>query len=836
MNLFDLSAKITLDTSEYEQGISNAGTKMSGLATLLRGGVVTGAKVAGGAILGVGAATGALAGLLVKGASSTAQYGDGIDKMSQKLGISAEAYQEWSAILQHSGTSMESMSATFKTLSNAAQDASTDQQAAFAKLGLSMDDVASMSTEDLFASVISGLQNMESGTERTALATDLLGRGAMEMGALLNTSAEDTEAMRQRVHDLGGVLSDDAVKSSAQFQDNLQDLKTAFSGVKNSITTEMLPGLNLAMDGFTMLVSGEDGAQEAISKGLSDLVGNISDAIPQIATMGGAIINGLIDAIDENLPSLIDSGVNILIQIINGIVEHLPQIASAAAQVLRSFANAIVKNAPRLFSAAKTAIRNILTDVFGVDEGTADAFIGTIQTVFDTVGDIIDSIKEAIGTITEPLGRVSIDWESVWNGMSEIISTVGGFISEAIGLVGEAIGGIVDWLVSLGEEAQTEGTIMNDIWTGIQDLFTAVWDAIGAIIDQGIEQFQSVMDTFSWLRTQMETDGTAINTVWENIQLGISTFIDIITGVINVFTALLTGDFSGAWDAIQTTIDSVVSNISDAVSNTFGYIADTLSNIGTNIKNDITNKWETIKSNVSSKVDTIKSNISSKWDSIKSNLQSKMDTIKSNMSSKWDSIKTNVSSKVDSIKSKISTGFESAKTTVTNKFNAIKDAITNKLTAAKTSVQNLIDQIKAKFNFTWSLPHLKMPHPYIRGSFSLNPPSVPTFGISWYKKAMDNAYLLDGATIFGASGGNLLGGGEAGREMIVGENKLRDIMGAGALERAVQDATTQILNYLREIVSNQDQVLVLDSGVLVGATAARMNAELGRIQLRGRVR
>ena len=76
----------------------------------------------------------------------TAEYGDAIDKQSQKLGISASAYQEWEAVLQHSGTSMGAMSATFKTLANAAQDASDDQVAAFERIGLSMDEVANMAT------------------------------------------------------------------------------------------------------------------------------------------------------------------------------------------------------------------------------------------------------------------------------------------------------------------------------------------------------------------------------------------------------------------------------------------------------------------------------------------------------------------------------------------------------------------------------------------------------------------------------------------------------------------------------------------------------------------
>ena len=170
---------------------------------------------AGAVIGGITAAVGGISSAVVNATSSLAEYGDNIDKMSQKMGISAEAYQEWEAVMQHSGTSMETLKASMKTMSNAVES----QNEAFARLGITEKEIATLSQEDLFSEVITGLQQMEEGTERTYLAGQLLGRGATELGALLNTSAEETQAMKDRVHELGGVLSDDAVKSAAAFQD-----------------------------------------------------------------------------------------------------------------------------------------------------------------------------------------------------------------------------------------------------------------------------------------------------------------------------------------------------------------------------------------------------------------------------------------------------------------------------------------------------------------------------------------------------------------------------------------------------------------------------------------
>lgn len=120
------------------------------------------------------------------------------------------------------------------------------------------------------------------------------------------------------------------------------------------------------------------------------------------------------------------------------------------------------------------------------------------------------------------------------------------------------------------------------------------------------------------------------------------------------------------------------------------------------------------------------------------------------VSEKWDALKEKVSGVIDTLKTKIQT------------FLGV--------------VQTIWNSIREIFKGELPIPKLKLPHIKITGSWSLKPPSAPNFSVDWYKKAMDEAYIMNSPTIFGAQGNTLLGGGEAGSETIVGTEKLMNMM------------------------------------------------------------
>lgn len=441
MNLFDLMAVIRLDKSEYEQGLADAENEAAGFKSKLGSAFGTAGKIGAAAFGAIATGTAAATTAMVAGAKKTAAYGDEIDKQSQKMGISAEAYQEWDAILQHSGTSIQALTPSMKTLALQAEKGSD----AFSKLGISQQEVANLSQEDLFSRVIAGLQGMEEGSERTALASELLGRGAIELGALMNTSAEDTEAMRQRVHELGGVMSDEAVKAAAQFQDSLQDMSTAFDGLKRGLTTDLMPSITGVMDGLTEIFSGnsEEGIG-MVTTGIQQMVDDISAKIPDIMAVGSEIVTSLLTAITDNLPTLLQAGADAVMTITQGLIANLPTIIASGLDVIVSLADGISESLPELIPTVVDVVLQIVMTLLNNADKLVNAAIklivalgtGLIKAIPQLVKNIPTIIKAIVGALLDGLAEIrSIGSQlltGLWDGINDKVAWLKGKVAGVV--------------------------------------------------------------------------------------------------------------------------------------------------------------------------------------------------------------------------------------------------------------------------------------------------------------------------------------------------------------------------------------------------------------------
>lgn len=477
MDVMSLMAKIGLDSSDYDKGLDEASGKFSGFGQKIASGAKTIGKVGVAAFAAIGTAVTGATVSLVKNAGETAAYADNIDKMSQKMGFSAEKFQEWDFIMQHNGSSIEAVKSAMMKLNNSLESGSD----AYGKLGLSIEQMQSMSAEDRFEATVAALQNVTDETERAALAQDIFGRSYQELGPLLNSSNEDIAEMKQQVHDLGGVMSDDAVKSGAAFQDSLQNLKTTMSGVKNNLMGEFLPSLTTVMDGLTALFSGDDSGIEKIKQGIEDFAKNLSEKLPKVVQLLGRIAESLIsalpqffDVIAEQLPTLIETLIPVLINAVvglaNAIVKALPKIMEAIRKNIKVISQGLTK----IISAIGQIIMQLLPTLLPTLLQIGIELIKELARGFiENASEVIKVIFELINMIVTELTNPDTLSQLLTCGIKLVLAIANGLLENLpmlLETVGTLLSNVIGFLVTEGVPQMLEGAIK---------LFEAIGDGIG---------------------------------------------------------------------------------------------------------------------------------------------------------------------------------------------------------------------------------------------------------------------------------------------------------------------------------------------------------------------
>ncbi len=477
------------------------------------------AKVMAGAVAAGGAALTAMGAKFVSASGDVASYGDNIDKMSQKMGLTVEAYQEWDAVMQHSGTSMETMKASMKTLANAAETGN----AAFAELGITQEQIAEMSQQDLFEATIAGLQQVEDDTQRTYLAGKLLGKGATELGALLNTSAEDTQTMRDRVRELGGVMSEDAVKAAAAYQDQLQDMQTAFQGISRNMMSEFLPSVTTIMGGLTEIFSGNsDKGLGMITEGINGIAEKLTQALPRLMEVGTSIISALGQAIIQNLPTLLSTGVEIMQQIATGIITALPQLVPTLVEFVVSIGNMIIENLPLLLEAA-------------------------VQIIVSLAQGITQALPQMIPTIVEVVTNLCI----------YLIDNIDLLIDAALKLMMALAEGLISALPILVAKAPII----------ISKLLSAFLTAIPKLIEAGVKIITVIINGLKNTLPQLLNQAPMIMTDLKN------RFLSFVSEFTRIGTQIVEGikeGISNAWSSFQSWMSNLLSGFVDGILAFFG--------------------------------------------------------------------------------------------------------------------------------------------------------------------------------------------------------------------------------------------------------------------------
>ena len=707
--------------------------------------------------------------------------------------------------------------------------------AAMGELGISVtnQDGSMKSLDDIVSNLRTSFDGLTE-SEKAKYAATLAGQEGMAgMLSLLNLTEEEYNEIAKSMDNAGGV----AEKTASIMQDNLKSKVEQLGGALESLAIKLadyvIPYLQKFVEWLTDLIDKFTALDPETQKMILKFAAIVAAAGPVLAILGKLVtgVGGFVTTLGKipDAVSKLKTGFTTLTTGLKNVGEGFKLAKAGYAGLATSAGGAGTK-----IGAAMAGISASTLAVVAVIAVLAAAFVSlwkNNEEFRDKIKAIWEQIKATFDKLTsgivERLNKLGFDFKDIgevlkaaWKGFCDFLAPVfeGAFknIANTFDVIVNVILGTLDFFISLftGD--------WRGCWDAIKNIFESIWNGIKNWFSNTLETIKGVFDTvLGWFDTNWtecwnniksffedtwDSITSSLSSAWETIKNTVKVGIMFVAELFKTAFNILTIPFrfiwencketvTSIWNTIKSTISTVLNKIKTTISNVWNAIKTFLEPILNSIKTFFTNTWNSIKTAVTNAVNAVKTTVTNVFNAVKTTVTNVWNKIKNAISGPINSAKSTVSSVVNSIKSTVSNGFNSAKNTVTNIFNSIKNTISNAMNKARNIVKGAIDKIKSFFNFSWSLPKLKLPHFKINGSFSLNPPSVPKFSIDWYKKAMNGGMILNSATIFGmGKNGKLLGGGEAGSETIVGTKSLMNM-----IKRSVDDAIKPLISLSREL-------------------------------------
>ena len=476
---------------------------------------------------------------------------------------------------------------------------------------------------------------------------------------------------------------------------------------------------------------------------------------------------------------------------------------------------------------AGNAVRPIQTGLLQLGTTLLTAALPYIQQFGDWFKANLPTIQQTVQTVIGQIGATIQTLQPIIQPVLTLLMTVFSWIIANLPTIAPIVLGVVTAFMGL------QGII--SIITGIYNAFMTFKTGITLVTTAfNLLKVAFMANPFGLIVMAITTVITIIMTLWntnEGFRNAVMTAWNAIsTAATTIFNAIASF-LSGIWNTISSVASGAWNGITSFLSGAWNGISSTVTSVFNGISSFISGIWNTISGIFSTVINTISSIISNGFNTYRNYISNVLNAISSVISSVWNTISSIISGVVNTIGSVISSGFNAAKNTVSNVFNGIKSTIDNVINTAKNIVKGGLDTITGFFSgLKLELPKIKLPHFSISGSFSLNPPSIPKFGIEWYKKGG----IFDQPTLFNTSSG-LKGVGEAGAEAVTPISVLRtyvreEVAAANAgLNESIDRLYNLLGDYLPELLDAQKKDIVLDTGVLVGETAVLMDKRLGNI-------
>lgn len=361
-------------------------------------------------------------------------------------------------------------------------------------------------------------------------------------------------------------------------------------------------------------------------------------------------------------------------------------------------------------------------------------------------------------------------WIGLWDGIT-------GFFGDAKEKISEGIDNIGGFFTSLPDKIS--GGISN-FKESVKAGFSEAYNSIDAITDGRLSAVVDVTkEKLNNIKSAYEEHGGGIQGVFF---AGLQTVNEIATAKYDVLNALTGGKLEE--------IHNMASEKFEALKNTASEKLEGIVSVATEKLDNMKSVYEEngggIKGIASVMYTELNSMTDGKLGSMLQMTQSKLDNIKSKYEENGGGIKGIVSAGFQAIHEISTMKFDAINTLTGGKLQAMKDAWSLKMEEIHEKFFGGIEKIKSLFNFEWKFPDLKMPHFSISGSFSLNPPSVPSIGVQWYAKGA----VLNAPTLFGINGNQLMGGGEAGAEAV---------LPISVLEEYISNSMNQFISMIPQI-------------------------------------